>query len=501
MPAAASARTSASTRSGLVEAVGAVAERVHGPDTALADVARAVRRARVERRAVVLMLPLDVQAAPCPDGAPPVADGPALGAAAARRIRRDGAGRPARAGAAPGHHRRARRRARGRRRAAARARRAAPARCWPRAPWPTGCSPATRSTSASPAASRRRWPRGCWGRPTWSSPSAPALNQWTTGHGTLPAPDARRRPGRPRRGGDRRTPARGAGGDRRRRGDGARRCWPSSTRRGVDRAARRTPALAERDRRTALARRALRRGRDGRGPRSAHAEHRARRPVADRAHRRGGLRRLHGLAVDVPARPRRGRLRLPAGLPVRRPRPGQRHRGGDRPPRPPDGGGARRRRRAAVAARVRDARAPAPADPRRHLQRRGLRRRGPPLRPDGRGRRPRAVPRHRLRRARAGGRLPRRHGAHARRPRRPARVARRAATARSCSTRRSTPRSTANGSRKPSDTDRGDVPMPCSPISSTPCSPGPPASSTSPSRSASARPCSCCPSRSPTRRA
>jgi thiamine pyrophosphate-dependent acetolactate synthase large subunit-like protein len=49
-------------QAGLVEAVGAVAERVHGPETAMADVARAVRRARVERRAVVLMLPLDVQA-------------------------------------------------------------------------------------------------------------------------------------------------------------------------------------------------------------------------------------------------------------------------------------------------------------------------------------------------------------------------------------------------------------------------------------------------------
>lgn len=49
-------------QAGLVEAVGAVAERVHGPDTAMADVARAVRRAQVERRAVVLMLPLDVQA-------------------------------------------------------------------------------------------------------------------------------------------------------------------------------------------------------------------------------------------------------------------------------------------------------------------------------------------------------------------------------------------------------------------------------------------------------
>ena len=47
----------------LVESVGAVAERVHGPSTAVADVTRAVRTAVVERRAVVLMLPLDVQAA------------------------------------------------------------------------------------------------------------------------------------------------------------------------------------------------------------------------------------------------------------------------------------------------------------------------------------------------------------------------------------------------------------------------------------------------------
>src|SRR4051794_13806359 len=46
----------------LVESVGAVAERVYGAATVVADVTRAVRRARVERRAVVLMLPLDVQA-------------------------------------------------------------------------------------------------------------------------------------------------------------------------------------------------------------------------------------------------------------------------------------------------------------------------------------------------------------------------------------------------------------------------------------------------------
>jgi thiamine pyrophosphate-dependent acetolactate synthase large subunit-like protein len=58
-------------QAGLVEAVGAVAERVHGPATAMADVARAVRRAQVERRPVVLMLPLDVQAAECDPSLPP----------------------------------------------------------------------------------------------------------------------------------------------------------------------------------------------------------------------------------------------------------------------------------------------------------------------------------------------------------------------------------------------------------------------------------------------
>ena len=49
----------------LVRSVGAVAERLHGPDTAVADAARAYRRALLERCAVVLMMPLDVQAAAC----------------------------------------------------------------------------------------------------------------------------------------------------------------------------------------------------------------------------------------------------------------------------------------------------------------------------------------------------------------------------------------------------------------------------------------------------
>ena len=56
----------------LVESVGAVAERVHGPATAVADVdARRAARAVVERRAVVLKLPLDVQAAEVELTAPP----------------------------------------------------------------------------------------------------------------------------------------------------------------------------------------------------------------------------------------------------------------------------------------------------------------------------------------------------------------------------------------------------------------------------------------------
>jgi thiamine pyrophosphate-dependent acetolactate synthase large subunit-like protein len=49
----------------MVEAVGATADRVYGAGSAVADVRRALRRALVERRTVVLMLPLDVQGAEC----------------------------------------------------------------------------------------------------------------------------------------------------------------------------------------------------------------------------------------------------------------------------------------------------------------------------------------------------------------------------------------------------------------------------------------------------
>jgi thiamine pyrophosphate-dependent acetolactate synthase large subunit-like protein len=64
-------------------AVGAVVERVHTPQSALQDVERAWRRARNHRRTVVLLLPLDVQAAELPRpqaataGPPPRSPAPA----------------------------------------------------------------------------------------------------------------------------------------------------------------------------------------------------------------------------------------------------------------------------------------------------------------------------------------------------------------------------------------------------------------------------------------
>lgn len=52
-------------QAGLAAAVGAVAERVGSPETAVADAARTFHRARDERRTVLLNLPLDVQGLEC----------------------------------------------------------------------------------------------------------------------------------------------------------------------------------------------------------------------------------------------------------------------------------------------------------------------------------------------------------------------------------------------------------------------------------------------------
>ena len=76
----------------LVTSVGAIAERVHAPATAAQDAARALHRSAAERRPVVLMLPIDVQAAPAGEDAaippraplphPPAPDPDAVRAAA-----------------------------------------------------------------------------------------------------------------------------------------------------------------------------------------------------------------------------------------------------------------------------------------------------------------------------------------------------------------------------------------------------------------------------------
>ncbi|WP_314324245.1 thiamine pyrophosphate-binding protein [Paenarthrobacter ilicis] len=54
---------------GLARSVGAIAERIHSPSTAVADTVRAFRTAVNERRTVVLSLPLDVQNATTPTAA------------------------------------------------------------------------------------------------------------------------------------------------------------------------------------------------------------------------------------------------------------------------------------------------------------------------------------------------------------------------------------------------------------------------------------------------
>ena len=61
-------------------AVGVVSERVGSARTAVADAARAYRRAVAERRTVLLNLPLDVQAEPCPDSALGIPPEPAVAA-------------------------------------------------------------------------------------------------------------------------------------------------------------------------------------------------------------------------------------------------------------------------------------------------------------------------------------------------------------------------------------------------------------------------------------
>src|SRR5919202_4966152 len=62
----------------LATTAGAIAERVRGPKTAAEDAARALRRTQVERRPVVLNIPINVVEMPCDDGQSGMPDRPAL---------------------------------------------------------------------------------------------------------------------------------------------------------------------------------------------------------------------------------------------------------------------------------------------------------------------------------------------------------------------------------------------------------------------------------------
>src|SRR5918999_5390623 len=62
----------------LTETAGAVTERVRGPETAAVDAARSLRRARIERRPVVLNIPINLVEASCSGGSCAAPDLPAL---------------------------------------------------------------------------------------------------------------------------------------------------------------------------------------------------------------------------------------------------------------------------------------------------------------------------------------------------------------------------------------------------------------------------------------
>ncbi len=64
----------------IAETLGAIPERVRGPETATADAARALRRAQTERRPVVLSIPIDLVEEPCPEGSTEVPHWPPLDA-------------------------------------------------------------------------------------------------------------------------------------------------------------------------------------------------------------------------------------------------------------------------------------------------------------------------------------------------------------------------------------------------------------------------------------
>src|SRR6266540_1138317 len=378
----------------LAAGIGAVYERVATPDGAVDDVVRAVRRARAERRTVILGLPLDVQAAECAAPAPrplpadpvvePAPEAVAQLAAVLETAERPVfiAGRGARPDAAHGD---AARDAIAELAAASGALLATSAVAkglFAGDPWYLDVS----GGFASPLAAELITAADlvvAWGC---------TLNMWTTRHGS-----------RCDRGGATRGGAPGevppAGGARAHRPRGP------------------------------LAGRAVRRREHRQRDRPADVVDRAGRRAAGRA---GGGRRLgqlHGVPVDVPVGARRRRVLLHAGVPVDRAGPG--HGGGRRAgaARPAAGRRARRRRVSDGRRRAGDRGTPRAADARGGVQRRRVRRRGAPFRPGGPPAGDGLLPGHRSRRDRARLRLRRRDGTHEGRSRRGTQLARRSTRA------------------------------------------------------------------------
>ncbi len=176
---------------GLVESVGAIADRVHGANTAADDAARAYQRAITERRPVVLMLPIDIQPQPAVQTEPsrpplPPLDAPEPSAEAIRnaadllvKAKRPAiiAGR----GAVLAGRRRRRSRTSARRSVRSSRRPRRPTACSPGLPYALGIS----GGFASPFAAK-------------TLPQADvvlvvgaSVNHWTTKHGAMIAPDAK----------------------------------------------------------------------------------------------------------------------------------------------------------------------------------------------------------------------------------------------------------------------------------------------------------------------
>ena len=327
-------------QAGLAAAIGVLPDRVTAASTVANDLRRAYRTALIERRTVLLSLPLDVQAQPHPDvpmpavqvwpRLSPAPDTVAQVADVLARARRPVflAGRGARKAKEDLKQLSER----------------------------VGALLATSAVSrglfngdpfnldvsggfATPAAAELitgadlviAW--GC------------ALSMWTTRHGTLIGDDATviQVDANPGALGVHHRVDLGIPSDV---ATAARALIVELDRRGQRAEGYRTPAIAEPPGGGGpLARRPLPARSRSRPDRPPHPHDRPRRPATRRAHRGDRLGELHGLPGHVPRGSRRARLRLHPGVPVRRPWPGHRARRRHRPPGPPHGRGPRRRRR------------------------------------------------------------------------------------------------------------------------------------------------------------